>query len=337
MAIDKRRKTVTYKMVSFTTKGEKLKPRLDAALKKFRQMKHRMQDLAGEGEKPIWRLAGLEKIESGITFSTLLQYVPGSKPRLLIDDPEATRIQIEQFATPKTDSGKRREPMEGLLYFAVTDNHLVLLQSSGLRSSHLEAYLTWLLRKAAVLEETNVLRLNDQPPPAVAKKMMNRAVKSLDVGGDLLPVSSFPTANSVLVPALAETTKTKTLVTTLSATKDGVYEFIKGIVGPDKAAKFDTEALAGSNIEYSLHVTYKGKTTDNGQRLMNTLAAAFRHADDVDTTISLVGGGKITGDEIRLSGPVVLDFYDGAPSTDEVYEAMRTWLMEKLTSKEVKG
>lgn len=337
MAIDKRRKTVTYKMVNFTTKGEKLKPRLDAALKKFKQMKHRMQDLAGQGENPIWRLAGLEKMESGITFGTLLQFVPGSNPRLLIDDPEATRIQIEQFTTPKTDKGQRREPMEGLLYFAVTDNHLVLLQSSGLRSSHLEAYLTWLLRKAAVLEETNVLRLNDQPPPAVAKKMLNRAVKSLDIGGDLLPVSTFPVAKAGAAPALAGTAKTKTLVTTLSTQTAGMYDVIKGFLGPDKAAKLNTEALAGSNIEYSLHVTYKGKTTDNGQELMNTLATAFRHADDLETTISLVGGGTITGDEIKLSGPVVLDFYDGAPSTDEVYEAMRTWLTEKLTSKEVKG
>lgn len=337
MAIDKRRKTVTYKMVSFTTKGDKLKPRLDAALKKFKQMKHRMQDLAGEGENPIWRLTGLEKVESGITFGTLLQYIPGSNPRLLIDDPEATRIRIEKFTTPKTDQGQRREPMEGLLYFAVTDNHLVLLQSSALRSSHLEAYLTWLLRKAKALEETNVLRLNDQPPPAVVKKMFKRRVKSLDIGGDLLPTSAFPATSAGTLVQTAGVSKTRTLVTTLTNQSAGMVDVLKGFLAPDDAAKLNLAALAGSNIEYSLRVTYKGKTTDNGQELMNTLASAFRHAEDVDTTISLVGGGKITGDEIRLSGPVILDFYDGAPSTDEVYEAMRTWLTEKLTSKEVKG
>lgn len=336
MATDKRKKTVTYKQVTFHQKGPKLKELLDAALKKQGMVKQRRQSLAPTDEAPIWRVIAEFKIESAITFGVLLQYIPNSNPRLLIDDPDAKTMTVEQFSTPPTAEGKRREPLEGMLYFAVFDNHLVFLQSSALRSSHLESHFMWLLHHSEVLEGTNQLALVDKPPPKLIEKMAKRQVKQLEVGGELIPATVFeqPSDHTVVQTA---TSKTNTLVSTTQTSNSSVLDALKGLLKPDAAAKLDLEALAGSNIEYTLRVTYKGSTTDSGQKLMNTLGVALRHAEDVHTKISLVGGGSISGEEIRLVGPVTLDFYNGAPSTDEVYEAMRTWLLEKLTSGEVKA
>jgi hypothetical protein len=338
MATDKRKKTVTYKQVTFHNKGPNLKLILDAALKKLDAVEDRRQSLAPEGETPIWRLIADFKIETAMTFGVLFQYVPNTNPRLLIDDPKAKMLKVEQFTTPNTEDGKRREPFEGVLYFATYDDHLVFLQSSALRSSHLEQHLAWLLHKSGELEGTNQLMLIDKPPNAVVKKLSSHKVKTLEVGGELLPVSTFQCVDTVATAASRpQASKTSTLATTAQSNNSGIISALKGLLRPDEAAKLDLEALAGSNIEYTLKVTYKGGTTDNGQKLMDTLGVALRHSDDLHTKISLVGGGSITNDEIKLSGPVTLDFHNGEPSKDDVYEAMRTWLLEKLTSGIVKG
>jgi hypothetical protein len=338
VATDKRKKTITYKQVTFHAKGPILKSILDAALQKLEAVEDRRQSLAPDGETPIWRLIADFKVETAMTFGVLLQYVPNTNPRLLIDDPKAKVLKVEQFTTPNTEDGKRREPLEGLLYFAAYDNHLVFLQSAALRSSHLEQHLAWFLHKSATLEGTNQLMLIDKPPAAVVKKLNNSKVKTLEVGGELMPVSAFQAVGtSPTETQMPLGSKTSTLATTAQSSNSGILSALKGLLKADEAAKLDLEALAGSNIEYTLKVTYKGGTTDSGQKLMNTLGVALRHSEDLHTKISLAGGGSITNDEIKLSGPVTLDFHNGEPSKDDVYEAMRTWLLEKLTSGAVKG
>lgn len=345
MTSDKRKKTLNYKQVTFHTKGPNLKSILDTALKKYDAVEDRRQSLAPEGETPIWRLIADFKLETAMTFGVLFQYVPNSNPRLLIDDPKAKMLKVEQFTTPSTDDGKRREPLEGVLYFAAFDNHLVFLQSAALRSSHLEQHLVWLLHKAASLEGTNQLMLIDKPPAAVATRLSKNKVKSLQVGGELLPTSVFTSVDVKLpsepvVEGSKAATKTKTLATTAQTNnigQSGILSALKGLLRPDEAAKLDLEALAGSNIEYTLKVTYKGSTTEDGQKLMDSLGVALRHSEDVQTKISLLGGGSISGNEIKVTGPVTLDYYNGEPSKDEVYEAMRTWLLEKLKSGAVKA
>lgn len=359
MGTDKRRKTVTYKHVTFHTKGPKLKTILDSALKKLDEVQARRQSLAPEGEAPIWRLIADFKIETAMTFGVLYQYVPNTNPRLLVDDPKAKTLKVAEFTTPNTDDGKRREPLEGVLYFATFDNHLVFLQSSALRSSHLEQHLVWLLHKAATLEGTNQLMLVDKPPPALAKRLSNNRVKKLQIGGELLPPSLFvnetgeqwvPTTLGTNHEPLALEHKDKTgtmpvarsrmlAVSSQSANagQTSIFAALKGLLAPDAAAELDKQALAGSNIEYTLSVTYKGKTNTSGQKLMDTLGVALRHSEDVETKITMLDGGSISGHEIKLSGPVILDFYNGEPAQDDVYEALRSWLLTKLSSGEVKA
>ena len=347
MTTDRRKRTLTYKQVTFHTKGPNLKTILDTALNKFMAVEDRRQSLAPEGETPIWRLIADFKLETAITFGVLFQYVPNTNPRLLIDDPKAKMLKVEQFTTPSTDDGKRREPLEGVLYFAAFDNHLVFLQSAALRSSHLEQHLIWLLHKAESLEGTNQLMLIDKPPAAVVTKLSKNKVKALQIGGELLPTSIFTPIKTDAeeqagaVPTSPATgSKIKTLAVTAqtdNSGQSGILNALKGLLKPDEAAKLDLEALAGSNIEYTLKVTYKGTTTENGQKLMDSLGVALRHSDDVQTKISLLGGGSISGNDIKVTGPVTLDFYNGEPSKDEVYEAMRTWLLEKLKSGTVKA
>ena len=77
------------------------------------------------------------------------------------------------------------------------------------------------------------------------------------------------------------------------------------------------------------------ETTEPGQKLMDSLGAALRNTDDVETVLTLNGGGTIKGADLKLTGPVRLTSEDGQVSADEVFEEMRKWLLSKVSSDEV--
>ena len=123
----------------------------------------------------------------------------------------------------------------------------------------------------------------------------------------------------------------------MNAASANIVQALKSLMPASKAAKLNLDALLASNIEYTLSIRYRQSTSEDGQRLMDTLGSALRHADGVETKIKLVGGGVIKGDDLKMSGQIRIDTYDGLPSASEVFEEMRTWLLEKLKSGEVKA
>jgi hypothetical protein len=336
---ERKQKTLIYKRANFHADGPVLKKALEAALTKHPTVGTRRESLAPEGESPIWRLIGQFRIESEFVFGILMRYVPGTNPAFVVDDESASTLTVEQLSAPVTDDGKRRELVEGMLFFGVIDNHLVMMQSSALRSDHLETHLQWLLHAAGSLEETNSIQLIDQLPKHVREKLSQEGVRAIDIGGALMPATVItpPTESGVAAVSSKAHITTESLTVTEEASSQGILSTIKSLMAPDKAAKIDMDALAGSNIEYTLNIRYRRTTTDDGQKVMDTLGAALRHAEGVQTKVTLVGGGELKGDDLRLSGPVGIYIYGGIPSADEVFEVMRSWLLEKLKYGDVKA
>jgi len=114
-----------------------------------------------------------------------------------------------------------------------------------------------------------------------------------------------------------------------------MLEAIKSLIRPERVARLNLDSLVGSNIEYTLTLTYNRKTTSHGQGLMNALGTAFRDVDDLDTTLKLVGGDKIKGSDLKVTGPVKIETFDGVPATAAVFESMRAWLLERVGSQDV--
>lgn len=332
-------RTLFYKRAQFQKEGPQLKELLGKALAVRNTVGLRRERLGPEGEGPIWRVLGEFKPEEEFFFGVLMLYVPGQVPAYVVDDEQASTLTVEKMAAPVTDEGKRRELVEGMLFFAVFDNHLVMMQSTSLRSDHLETHLQWLLHRAAVLEGSNTLQLVDQLPKKIREKLAATPVKGLQIGGDLLPASqetpNQPAGDTFVASEMPPAVNSISLTETTSST--GVWDVVKGLLDKDKAAQLDVDALAGSNIEYTLKITYKRSTTKDGQKLLNTLGSALRHAEGVDTTIRLKNGGKLQGSDLKLSGPVKIETVDGMPSSEAVYEVMRKWLLDKLKSGDVKA
>jgi hypothetical protein len=333
LAKERKNKTLTYKNVGFHSTGPNMKQAIDAALRKLNTIGRRRESKSPDDESPLWHVIGQHQIEKEFTFGALMSYSPGTDPMFLVDDESATNITLEKLKAPKTKDGKDRELLDSLLFFGVFDNHMVLMQSA-LRSNAMESHLQWLLHKAKAIEGDNTFHLLDLPPKEVRKKLADTSVRGLTFGGDMLPPAKV-TAKAISKEP--ESRDRSVVATSIAATDDdGVLTFIKSLLGPAKAAKLNLEALAGSNIEYKLSIRYKAKTTDDGQKLMNSLGTAFRHTEDVDAKIDLVGGGFIKGSDLKLTGPVRINTYDGQPVASEVYEEMRSWLLEKIKSKDIK-
>lgn len=334
-------KTVIYKRVHFhaKTKGQTLKALLEAALSKRQKLGERRQNVAS-AEDPMYHAIGSTKCENpGFVFGALMTYTPDTDPLCIIDDAEAVDVVLEKVSAPATDDGKRREFLASLMFFAVIENHVVLMQSQALKSAHLETYLQWYLHASGVLEGTNTLTLIDTPSEAVKKKMNQaKGVRAIKLGGEVLPPSAI-TVPPDKVADVPQKTKDVAVQTTALATATqedfGVLAALKKLMSPSQAAKIDFDKLAGSNIELSVTLRYSRKTTEDGQKLMDSLGAALRHTEDVETELQLVGGGSIKGSDLKLTGTIGVMSYDGQLNASEVYEGLRQWLLQKVSAQEL--
>jgi hypothetical protein len=343
MAREKKQKVFTYKNADFLSPGPTLQRALSTALTKLDTIGKRRQSLAPTDESPIWRLVGQFRDDDAFLFGILVQYAPGTNPTFLVDDADAPSISVEQLPAPKTKEGKNREPLEGMLFFACTDNHLVLMQGSALRSVHLEHHLQWLLHLGGGLAGDNTFRLVDQPPKKIRDLLEKREIRQLQIGGELAPppdkvvADSTPAELQVLTPPSELGGQARQLSVQGDSGAVGVMDAIRAFLGPSELAKLNLDQLAGSNIEYQLLIRYRQSTTQGGHKFMDTLGAALRHAEDVDTKIQLVGGGSIRGNDLRLTGPVRIEHINGVPNPDHVFEEMRVWLLAKLKSGDVQA
>lgn len=325
-------KSVIYKRAEFHTAipGQSLKTMIDKALRKRATIGERKSNVADD-DQPIFHLLGQSQSEpKGFLFGVFMAYTPGTDPLFLVDDEQASNITLEKLKAPKMNDGKRREVLESIMYFGVFDNHLVLVQSQALKAPQLEIYLQWLLHQAAALPGDNTVRLIDKPSKAVREKMQKaRGVRAIKLGSEVMPASVMPA-----IAAKGKGSQTKSVSVTANQSVGGgsALEALKSLLNPVEAAKINFDQLVGSNIELTVTLRYNRTTTDDGQKLMDTLGSAFRHSDGVETELELIGGGSIKGSELKLDGTIRVSSYDGQLSASEVFEGMRQWLLSKVSS-----
>lgn len=328
-------KAVIYKRAEFHTAvaGQSLKTIIDKALRKRSKVGERKCNVA-DVDQPVFHLIGQSQTEAkGFLFGVFMAYTPGTDPLFLVDDEQASNITVEKMKAPKTNDGKRREVLESVMYFGVIENHLVLVQSQALKAPQLESYLRWLLHDAGALAGDNTVQLIDKPSKAVRDKMHKaRGVRAIKLGSEVMPASVMPVAAG---KDKASPTKSVSVTASQSIGGSGPLAALKSLLDPVEAAKINFDQLAGSNIELTVTLRYNRTTTDDGQKLMDTLGSAFRHTDGVETELELIGGGSIKGSELKLDGTIRVSSYDGQLSASEVFEEMRQWLLGKVSSDEL--
>lgn len=236
-----------------------------------------------------------------------------------------------------------REFVDSILYFGIRDNHVMIVQSSSLRTKDIESHLNWLIHSFGnIFNGDNFLVLQDKPTEATIKKMHESPVKKINLGS--VPIKSSDSNDAVTLKSVSDpielpgTTnppveKVKK-IKFMPAGKGG--DIIKAAFGESWFNNLQLEdSLDESNLQVHLEITYFRKTNKDGQRVLDTLATSLRNLDDEDISINLQGGGVIKGSDLKLSGKVNVQYNNGLIDENDLYLQMHKWLASKVQTGEV--
>ncbi len=276
-------------------------------------------------------------------FGQLVYVEPGkSQPILNIDnksqtftmraftpnqlEEQLTEAEIENDKKTKSKTKKsqelRKEFTDSILYFLVHGNHIVILQSKALMAKDLERYLIWFCSESGQFTSKSELYLELKPPKETIEKMQQGNAKRLSIG-------------SSLTPRYEKKSKEKNYEQLISKMGIGL-EILRQYFIKNKKSKNLIDSLDESNIEVKLEISYKRKTTEKGQQLLDSIATSLRHLDEDEVEIDLTNGVTINGDELRLSKKIGIK-YTKSNLIDEVnlFEKMKNWFCEKILSEDV--
>lgn len=224
---------------------------------------------------------------------------------------------------------KKREFVNSILYFGILNNHVIIVQSTSLRSREFESHLNWLINNFTDAKDF-VLLLQDKPSEATMQKMEKTPAKSIRIGG--LPITSeVKSGDADTEPKHIGSVKT---IKYRPTGKGGAL--LKAFLGDNWADDINlNDSLDDANLQVSLEITYFRKTNDGGQAVIDSIATSLRHVDGEDYSIKLQGGGEITGKEIKLSGSISVEYNNGIVDENDLFLKMHKWLFSKLEAGEL--
>lgn len=288
------------------------------ALKKLHRIGDR-KEVLGEDQRYV-RSIIYHRQHANMLFGIFASYERGTHQLTVTEDDDAETLAIEQVAPPKGADNKRREFLEGICYFGLFGNHAIVVQSNALGAKHIEHHINWLLNQSGVVAEGNAIGLSDQIAAATRERIRNAHVKEVEIGAPLIQSQEIAAENR-------------------EVTKDGALTFrgigldmVRQLLGDKLDSMKLADALDG-NIEVSLRIRYKHKTTEKAHKLLDNIALAIRHIDEDQVKLNLVGGGNVVGSQLKLSAPLRVEARDGIANADELFQKIRDWLLDLLEKK----
>jgi len=298
-----------------------IQEKLELALKKLHRMGDR-KEVLGEDNRHV-RSIIYHRTHANMLFGIFASYERGTQQMIVTEDDDAETLTIEQVAPPKGDDNKRREFLEGVCYFGLFGNHVLVVQSNALGSKHVESHVNWLLRQSAVVAEGNAIGLSDQIAAATKERIRNAHVKEVEIGAPFIEAEAAPPSTN------------KEIVKDTAFNFKGIgLEMVRQILGDQLDSMKLADALDG-NIEVSLRIRYKKKTTEKAHELLDNIALAIRNIDEDEVKLHLVGGGQVDGNQLKLSSQLRIEARDGIPSYNELFQKMQQWLLDLLEKKVV--
>lgn len=340
MRTETRKRVITYKRVVLTGKHEPLQHLLVSALAapaSTAKAAARREPVTEDGS--VVRLINRTKVYAGMFFGQFVIFERGrGQPLIETEDDGAEAYPIATITTDaigeQEQRQRQREFIESVLYFGAFDNHLLVVQSQALKARDLEAHLSWLLQtRTDKLDRGTALILQDKPPESTIEKVRASSVKSIVIGS---PVTTCVVQEPAETrPQPGEARETQSAAVRFMPVGAGA-DLLRAVMGENWFERINlTDALDEANIRVRLEVTYLKRTTTEGQRVLDTLAASMRHVDDSDVEVVLARGGSIKGDELRLRGTVSVKAINGAVDEDDLYHQMHDWLVTMVAREEI--
>lgn len=295
-----------------------LQAKLGEALAKLKKVGQR-KETPGDDRRYV-RIVFYHRSYAGMLFGILAGYERGTNQLTIAEDDEAELLSVQKVAPPVGRDEARQEFLEGLCYFAISGNHVVMAPARAIGPKHAEYHFNWLLEQAGLLSSTNRVGLSDQIASVTQNRIRESHVKEVSIGAGLL--SPAP-ANDGEQPK--QVTKEFGL---------GV-EILKSILGERGLERMRLADAIDGNIEVSVKVRYLRKTTDAGHKVLDNIALALRNVDEDDVTLRLADGGTVKGSELKLFRGLSVSARDGIPDADRLFGKMREWLISLIDNKTI--
>lgn len=317
-----------YRRTTYTeTLPRTLQQMLDEALfGDFEKVQDRLEAVNPEARE--FRVIGARKRSGAFLCGRLITFTRGRHQSVFAENPDATDLPLSAIEPPKDDKGQPQQFTEGLLYFCVFENHVVVLQSAALKSAGLEQHIAWLLRdKAAILAANQGLALSDEPQEATRERIRRSHVKRVSIGRPLLE-------GEVKLPAEGarkEETRFRAEGSIMSWLKERMD-------GEDFARLGLQEAVFEGNLEVWIEIRYPKRSRshpDDSVKLLDELALAFRDFDEDQARLELADGTTVMGKEMKISTPVTVKLKNGLVDEDELYPEMCAWLEALIKNEQI--
>lgn len=261
-----------------------------------------------------------------MTCGTVLVFERGRYQMVVNDDPAAKSIILEAMQPPRQGE-VQQQFVPGVLFFAIFENHVAVVQSATLRTTGFEQHLAWLLRsKCGLLDKQHGLVLADEPNKRTKDLLRGSRVKALSVGKPFMVAAEPAGPDGAQDPASDKTAVLKPDAGVLSALKSFLPG--DGFSGLDlDDAVFDGDLEVWLEIRYPAYARSKPEST---AKLMDNLAIALRDQEEESVELELEDGTRVKGKDLKISGSLGLTLLDGAPDVGAFHSDMVQWLTTQL-------
>jgi hypothetical protein len=338
MTSESKRRTIHYKLAKIAHSNFTLQEMLECAFaSEYKKANTRKQDLTGDC-KSFRFINNHSKHGGKLLLCQMVQFEEGlTQMTINMDDEDSESYDLipfkpEDILSGKQKSIKKAEFLESMLYFGVLDNHVVIMGSAALRSKDLENHLNWFLINLTEQITSSVI-LSDKPTKNAIRQLEKQPAKKIMIGSDIdfsAEVDGIPISAEEYEQQVTETSKVSWVPKTLGSE---IMEFLRK-EGKFNHFEFD-DAFDFKNFQLKLELSFNRTTTKKGQKVLDQLANSLRHMDKEDVQVELKGGGKLRGDDLKLSTQINVLFKLGKVDESHLYMEIQKWLRSKIQTEDI--
>ncbi|MFA6287455.1 MAG: hypothetical protein WC661_08725 [Opitutaceae bacterium] len=319
MSTESKRRVVYYKRAVFLTPQTKtLQLLVEEGLKTLPKPAQRIQKITRE-EDEVRRVLNEHRKVGNARGGVLYRYSPGQQQVVMAPDANATEWSVGQVESPNLSEKQKSEFVDGLLFFLIFGNDVIVSQSASLRANQLAEYLNDLLQKKTnLVGENEFITLAD-----------HTSGKFKDVG--LAKVRSVrfgvPLSDVVTIPPAPDSRKSKPKTKhVLNAKRMGAIEAALAAFGLDLPSAGLTHDDAES-VEATLELRVTGHMPEDPNDFLDAVGNVFAEHPDQDFEVELANGTTLRGSELTLKSTVTVESQGGIPKPHSVWTEMHKFLL----------
>ena len=315
-------RTLVFKECKFQLSDSRnLQQLMGAALKHKGAAVERFFPATPSGETA--HFVNLHLTHMGALCGNMVSYTAGQNQLFMKLDQAAGHLDVNQLAPPIRD-GQRTEFLEGIMFFAVFENSLILMQSNLLKAEQLARYLRWLIRDQCELLPGEEYFSIDDPVPISLRKKKAVSVRRINI---TKPVH-FHTR-----PAPGSSGQSSF---SLVADDPQAMALLKAVI-PNAGKLLSDLQLKSSvdqgSIRAKVSVEWRGRAPEDGTPVLDELARDLPELEDEDDfEVELNDGTTIRRKELKRAKSVSLPFEDSMPALDVLFDRMVAWYQELQTA-----